>query len=1842
MSKGLTGIIEKHTFEACWRCNRSVELNQIFRCPKCEGSFHSSCVKRTGNLKEWMCPNCSKVVRELPNGPQQSEARKVDSRKSRRSSKSSNKSSIEDQLRLLEEQKTLLDKQFHEKERQMADKHKQEQQLLSEKMKLLRENQSCSSRSSESTRSLEMSKDRVDNWNTFEPNVVQKPASTMQSQHIVKPPLPSGLEMNERVGIAQNFQQSALNQPALQSITHISSSGLAARHVMGRRLTSFDGDPMAWSGFISQFETSTKACELTNAENLVRLDECLKGNARAAVEGLLYLPENVPTIMIVLRRLFGRPEFVVNALITKIQSSGPKTLSLENFEEIIAFSTQVSNVVTHMKQALMSDYLWNPFLMQQLIDKLPCQFKVDWAAFRSNLTNANLEVFSSWLEEKSLSLTFVLTKPPQFSKQKSSKAYIQIHSQGSPPKCMICENSCPSIADCLKFKDFDYETKWEKVHSNRLCRICLKPHQGRCKSGKRCGSPGCTFMHNTLLHKPKDDVEVVVEEEIPAAPINVHKSIASTLFKIVPVKLFGKSGKMVTTFALIDDGSALTLMEEKLANDLELDGPISALCLQWTNEQQRMESNSMKVDLSMSGVSDGDVIIDLRGVHTVTNLSLPSQTVDMKELSKKFSYLKHVPVTSYANARPSILIGLDHPKVGLASKVKCGGEFEPVVISTKLGWIIFGSSSQNTERVLHICDCSRSLEQLDRTVKEFITIDSLGSKNIQPISEMNKRANDIMEQSLKFEDGSYYCNLLWKYDKVSLPNSHKMALKRLDCLQKRLANEVGLRDIMENQLSDYLKKGYIRSVDKEEEMRNSNNCWYLPVFPVRNPNKPNKLRIVWDAAASVDNVSLNSMLLTGPDLLSCLPGVLLRFREKKFAIAGDLMEMFHQIKTAKEDQKFQWFMWKEQNGNVKTFAMTVMTFGAACSPFIAQYVKNHHAYKFIETAPKAVNAITKNHYVDDWLDSFDSEEELISVAREVIDIYKSGGFVIRNWISNSRKVIQSLGGSGLGDESKHLSDLGELKSEKILGLWWNVSKDTFTYSLKFNKGNAEILSGQRMPTKREMLRIIMSVFDPLGFLAHFLIYAKILMQRIWRKAVDWDQVIPADVQPDWLLWVQKLPEIENINIDRWYGVSYNPEVEFELHTFVDASEEAYAAIVYLRVLVGSSSCCRIVSAKSRTAPVKALTIPRLELNAAVLGTRLAISVQKQQTICFTKRYFWSDSRTVICWINSETRNYKQYVSCRVGEILEETEINEWFWISTKKNVADLATRLTLPDFGCQSEWFCGPYFLQLSKEEWPIKKDEKLETDEEIRPRVLLSNHIERLLEYSNFSSYKKLLRRFMSVIRCFKIWKLKANHSTESIPSEFCQFVLKQAEYAIFKVAQQDVYGEEITQLRSNNKISKRSSLYKRMAYLDQDGLLRCTGRIDFSIDASHDTKRPIILPTDHHITNLVILHYHLKFNHHNHETVVNELRQKFSISRLRTQLWKLRSSCQHCKNNLAKPSPPEMGQLPPARLKSFTRPFSYVGIDFFGPITVSIGRRQEKRWGMLMTCLTVRAVHLECVHSLNTSSCILGLRNFINRRGCPLEVYSDNGTNFKGASRELREARSKIDMNQVAKEFLEAAMKWFFIPPASPHMGGAWERLVRSVKDNISYITKSRSFKEEYFISLLIEVENIINSRPLSYIPIDDENGEALTPNHFLLGSSNGNKPVGVFEDNGVLLRNNWHTIQKLANLSWKRWINEGLPGLNLRSKWHSTDASRQLKVDDIVLVFDERSPRCCYPKGRIIDVSVSNDGLVRKATVQTSTGIYERPVVKLAKLDVHKEAILDVPEYLGEEMLERVPSL
>ncbi|XP_055633885.1 uncharacterized protein LOC129774203 [Toxorhynchites rutilus septentrionalis] len=383
--------------------------------------------------------------------------------------------------------------------------------------------------------------------------------------------------------------------------------------------------------------------------------------------------------------------------------------------------------------------------------------------------------------------------------------------------------------------------------------------------------------------------------------------------------------------------------------------------------------------------------------------------------------------------------------------------------------------------------------------------------------------------------------------------------------------------------------------------------------------------------------------------------------------------------------------------------------------------------------------------------------------------------------------------------------------------------------------------------------------------------------------------------------------------------------------------------------------------------------------------------------------------TALSWIRSDPRRYKPFVAHRVGEILESTNVNEWRWVPSKLNPADEATKWGRgPYFNQESRWFTGPDFLRSPAEEWPERMEPLVATAEDARPSVLYHFAAEPVLDFQRFSSWKRMLRTTAYVLR----YLFNIRNPNRRLRGSLSQPELLNAERTICKLAQRESYADEMATLEKSKAMSnqvfvnRKSKIYKLMPVMDDVGLLRQRSRIIAAKDVSYDSRFLIILPSKHRAVSLLVENYHRRYRHANNETIVNELRQHYVIPNLRRIVKTIAYKCQLCKIRKARPYNPPMAALPPARLALHCRPFTYVGLDYFGPFLTKVGRSNVKRWIALFTCLTVRAVHLEIAYSLSTASCISCIRRFLGRRGSPAEIFSTTVQIFKVRS-EFSESR-------------------------------------------------------------------------------------------------------------------------------------------------------------------------------------------------------------------------------------------
>ncbi|XP_062538963.1 uncharacterized protein LOC134207258 [Armigeres subalbatus] len=771
-----------------------------------------------------------------------------------------------------------------------------------------------------------------------------------------------------------------------------------------------------------------------------------------------------------------------------------------------------------------------------------------------------------------------------------------------------------------------------------------------------------------------------------AAPMDHHfhnEDLPSLLFRIIPVVLYSGSNK-VATYAFLDEGSNISMIERQLASTLGVTGYRHPLCLKWTGNVTREESESHRIIVEISGTDQRAPKYIMSDVRTVDSLDLPKQSLSVKKLAGRFKHLRGLSIQEYHDVTPQLLIGVDNLKLAVPLKVKEGSEGGPIAVKTRLGWCVYGGHQDARQLSVsyHVCECSEE-ESMDGTLKAYFSLEEVG---IQPagvgITADDERALRILEQTTKWVDQRYESGLLWKYDDFEFPDSYPMALKRLQCLERRLAKDPTLNENVQKQIYEYEQKGYAhRASPAELNSGDLRRVWYLPLGAVINPRKPEKVRLIWDASAKVDGVSLNSMLLKGPDQMTQLPAVLFRFRQQPVAVSADIKEMFHQVRIRPEDRHSQRFVYRtDPTSPPETYLMNVATFGSTCSPATAQFVKNTNANQFVHEYPRAVQGIIHNHYVDDYLDSFATVEEAAQIASQVKAIHKHGGFEIRNWCSNHRVVLDQIG----ENKEQTIIDLNSGKdkqSERVLGILWDTEADEFRFSTSLPKDITHLRANDTKPTKRQLARCAMSFFDPQGFLAPYLVLGKVLLQDTWREGTGWDQQICDGTFQRWKEWINMLDSINHVKIPRCY-FSNGDLSTLEMHTFVDASETAYSCVSYFRIANPyGSAAVAFVAAKTKVAPLKPTTIPRLELMACVLGVRLAKYVVDGHSLAVQQHFFWSDSEVAMSWINADPRKYRPFVAFRVGEILEKSNRKEWRWISSKQNPADEATK-----------WGSGPFF----------------------------------------------------------------------------------------------------------------------------------------------------------------------------------------------------------------------------------------------------------------------------------------------------------------------------------------------------------------------------------------------------------------------------------------------------------------------------------------------------------------------------------------------------------------------
>lgn len=1463
-----------------------------------------------------------------------------------------------------------------------------------------------------------------------------------------------------------------------------------------------------------------------------------------------------------------------------------------------------------------------------------------------------------------------------------------------PLEHCIIHKTKHSLDDCRGFRSKSLEERKRLLKLNNICFKCCasNTHKSRdCSASVSCKECGSKY-HTTALHinrnnyaataddntiqratdsearshaqyssskenggEPRSKFKPVPEISSSCTEICREPYSGKSCAKILPVNVFHRDNpnKRVKLYAVIDDQSNRSLAAPDFfeffgVTDKPQNYTISTCSGKVVTSGRRGNGFIVR---SMEGDVDFELPTLLECDHIPNNREeIPTPEVTLHH-SHLFDISRHIqPLDD--DCHILLLIGRDLIEAHHVLHQVFGPPKAPYAQQLRLGWVIIGETCLNMVHASKDLNVKKTFllstgqPTLLKPCSNKFDIRETADQSMLDDSKMFIRTKDDDIIGMSIEDkmfmkqmdseflrdhtGSWVAPLPFREKRQRLPNNREQAVQRAKLLDISLRKNELKKEHFLTFMGKILDNNH---AEVAPELSDGEECWYLPLFGVYHPKKPDQIRGVFDSSARFKGVSLNDILLSGPDLSNSLLGVLIRFRKETVAVTADVQHMFHCFLVREDHRNFLRFLWHKDNDLEKEiieYRMRVHVFGNSPSPAVATLGLR----KAAETAEsKYGDNVTKfvrdNFYVDDGLTSCPTPEEAIHILKDTQSALKEfGNLRLHKFASNSPEVMSAFPSEDLATNLKDLDLHGEEKPlQRSLGLSWDVNNDVFLFQLS---------TDNKPVTRRGLLSTVNGIFDPLGFLAPVTIYGKLLLRKLVAQTQNWDEPLSDDLASLWNSWKCSLNVLQDLRIQRTYVTDLSRAVTKELHVFSDASEKAIAAVTYLRTTDREGQVkLGFVLGKAKVAPISGHTIPRLELCASVLAVEIAQLALEHLDLHIDCVMYYTDSKVVLGYICNESRRFYTYVANRVERIRKFTTPSQWNYVPTDRNPADLATRC-LPAVELQdSSWLQGPKQLMMKKEQQYDGNEHLLiapDEDKEIRPVVSSmktrtsdenSNQLESVTDrFQRFSDWKRLISA-MNYLR-YLLFKFKG----QDIDSKTVIDRHQETEHYLIKIVQSEVYYEEIDCIRRHEPLPRKSSIANLNPFLDEQGLLRVGGRIVNS-NLSLREKKPLIIPGRNHIATLIVRHYHEKVQHQGRHFTEGAIRAAgLWIIGAKRLVSSIIYKCVTCRKLRGKIQYQIMADLPADRLDP-SPPFTKVGVDAFGPWSIVTrktrgGSANSKRWGILFACLVTRAVHIEVVEEMSSSAFINAVRRFTAIRGPVKTFRSDQGTNFVGAVDHLRIDAIYVDDEPLKKYLHNSGTIWIFNPPHASHMGGAWERMIgitRRILDSMLIGASGKTLTHDVLITFMAEVTAIINSRPLVPVSTDPDFPLILTPAMLLTQKTEYKfeaNSLGEFCDRDMF-KCEWKRVQALASMFWARWKKEYLPLLQSRRKW--TESRRDIAEGDVVLIKDKTVNQNCWPLGLVVKVFKSSDNHVRKAEIRTIVNekptLYVRPVVDMILL-------------------------
>lgn len=1615
-------------------------------------------------------------------------------------------------------------------------------------------------------------------------------------------------------------------------------------------IPTFDGSYEHWLEFRDTFQSLIHNSDrIASIQKFHYLKSSLKGSAALVIDSLEFSAANYDVAWELLISRYDNSRLLVHNHVKALFT-------------IQALTKEAPDLLRHLIDTILKNMRalkllgepvdsWDTLIIYIVVTKLDKVTEREWEQFKNTTLKVSgdsksilkVDILLNFLKDRADMLETLhvshasTSNKKQFTNaQTNHKVHCNVstdnpHSQ-SKKVCLVCKQRNHPLYTCQKFLDFDVAARLKVVKDNELCENCLRVGHtvNNCRFGP-CRK--CERKHNSLIHQDnavsydvaprtagQNSQPVLTMQPLPTAPsvstnsdkpkVDTHTNILCANYPCVQpvllstalVEVKDRYNNYQTARALLDSGSERCIITQSLCEKL------SAQMIQSTHEVRGVGnsiSQSTKIcDIEVKSRTNPFIM----RIQCIVLPHITSTLPAIPEQYAKFGIPDNLQLADpcfHESQNIDILIGADK-FWELLGEGRMRLPKGPFLQNTQLGWIVSGPININLKRNRGYTQCNFS-QTIEAQLRRFWELEEL-PKLCDTRSEEEKECEDhFVKTTTRDNDGRFCVNIPLKSSTQSLGETYPQALNRFLSLEKRLQRDPEYKRLYTDFIHEYVSLGHMTRVDSYGTPN-----FFLPHHGVlREHSTTTKLRVVFNAsAASSTGVSLNDLQLVGPPIQGDLLAILLRLRIHKYVACSDVEKMYRQAEVCESQRDLQLILWRDDpTHKIGILRHNRIVYGTAAAAFMACRCLKETAADC--TDPDVKRVINEDFFVDDMITTSDDKDQLLDLCEKTYKVLQSGCFPLRKWVFNfdcgdqtSSEIFGSIKPLNL-DESSHC---------KTLGIGWNNVSDVFHYNTQF-KNDTKI-------TKRSILSHVSQIFDPYGLLSPTIMVAKVLLQKLWLVKLDWDDTLPYEVVEVWNRFASNLSTLEDIRVPR-HVIGSEPSY-IELHIFTDASQTAYGSCAYIRTVSDKtrSASVRLLCSKGKVAPLKPVSIPRLELCGALLGAQLYSKISESMHCEFKSIVFWTDSTIVLGWLRMAPNLLKTFVQNRVAEIHELTKDLPWRHVSGKENPADLVSRgCPLPELASSELWWKGSPFLRdytfdcagLATDTNSCIKPDELP---EVKPNalnVLVTKHAVELFPFSRFSQFERMRRSFAYVLRFIHNTRNKSNRKSGVLTFD----ELRESEFGLVRLSQIESFSDEYKLILKNQSLKKTPCLYKLNLFIDANKIIRVGGRIDYSENFDYDKKHPILLCSKHRFSVLLMRFEHQRLLHAAPQALLYDIRQRWWPVGGRNLARRIVNECVACKRLKGKTLNPIMGNLPKERL-SPTYPFLYCGVDYAGPVLTlnrkGRGAKTEKSYICLFVCFVTRAIHLELVSDLSTEAYILALKRFISRRGKPNEIFSDNGKNFVGANNELTKFLNNCSAD-ITEYALSQAVKLRFIPPYTAHFGGLWEAGVKSCKLHLARVIGNAHLTFEELTTVLTQVEAILNSRPLSPLSSDPHDFLPLSPGHFLVG-----RPLTapVYQDmrgEPERLLNRFQRVEQIRHNFWTRWAKEYVSELQTRCKWRENVDS--LEPNTLVIIKDDKLPPLKWSLGRIISTISGKDGVSRVADIRTSSGTIRRSFAKICPL-------------------------